>query len=70
MATLNKDHQLSLNAGQKYCIMHSAIFWTFIKLQFVIKIIVLSFFECFYCRSLRIRMPSMSAYTDIAQGIF
>ena len=41
--------QLSLNAGQKYCRMlqgeHSAILLTFIKLQFVIKIFVLSIFE-------------------------
>ena len=41
--------QLSLNAGQKYCRMlqgeHSAILLTFIKLPFVIKIFVLSFFE-------------------------
>ena len=40
---------LSLNAGQKYCIMlqgeHSAILSTFIKLQFVIKNFVLSIFE-------------------------
>ena len=42
--------QLSLNAGQKYCRMlqgeHSAIHLTFIKLPFVIKIFVLSIFEC------------------------
>ena len=41
--------QLSLNAGQKYCRMllreHSAILSTFIKLPFVIKILVLSIFE-------------------------
>ena len=41
--------KLSLNAGQKYCRMlqgeHSAILLTFIKLQFVIKIFVLSIFE-------------------------
>ena len=41
--------QLSLNAGQKYCRMlqgeHSAILSTFIKLQFVMKIFVLSTFE-------------------------
>ena len=41
--------QLSLNAGQKYCKLlrgeHSAILSTFIKLPFVIKIFVLSFFE-------------------------
>ena len=41
--------QLSPNAGQKYCRMfqgeHSAILSTFIKLQFVIKIFVLSIFE-------------------------
>ena len=41
--------QLSLNAGQKYCRMlqeeHSAILLTSIKLTFIIKIFVLSFFE-------------------------
>ena len=41
--------QLSLNAGQKCCRMlqgeHSAIRLTFIKLSFVIKIVVLSIFE-------------------------
>ena len=37
--------QLSLNAGQKYCRMHSAILSTFIKLPFAIKIFVLSIFE-------------------------
>ena len=41
--------QLSLNARQKYCKMrqgeNSAIFSTFIKLQFVIEIFVLSNFE-------------------------
>ena len=44
--------QLSLNAGQKYCRMlpleHSAILSTFIKLPFVIKIFVLSIFECLF----------------------
>ena len=49
--------QLLLNAGQKYCRMlkgeHSAILSTFIKLPFVIKIIVLSIFEWrFYCTSI------------------
>ena len=43
------QYQLSLNAGQKYCRMlpleHSAILSTLIKLPFVIKIFVLSFFE-------------------------
>ena len=41
--------QLSLNTGQKYCRLlqgeHSAILSTFIKLPFVIKILVLSIFE-------------------------
>ena len=37
--------QLSLNAGQKYCRMHSAILWTFINLPFAIKTFVLSIFE-------------------------
>ena len=40
------QNPLSFNAGQKYCRMlqgeHSAILSTFIKLPFVIKIIVLS----------------------------
>ena len=44
-----KEDQLSLNAGQKYCRMlqgeHSAILLTFIKLPFVIKIFVSSYFE-------------------------
>ena len=43
-------YQLSLDAGQKYCRMlqreHSAILLTFIRLPFVIKIFVLSTFEC------------------------
>ena len=46
---LKKEDQLSLNSGQKYCRMHqgehSAILSTFIKLPFVIKVFVLSFFE-------------------------
>ena len=46
---LKKVDQLSLNAGQKYCRMlqgeHSAILLTFIKLPFVIKVFVLSFFK-------------------------
>ena len=41
--------QLSLNAGQKYCRMlqeeHSAILSTFVKLQIIIKIFVLTIFE-------------------------
>ena len=41
--------RLSLNAGQKYCRMlqreHSAILLTFIKLPFVINILVLFIFE-------------------------
>ena len=46
---MGSQDQLLLNAGQKYCRMlqgeHSAILLTFIKLPFVIKIIVLSIFE-------------------------
>ena len=42
-------YQLSLNASQKFCRMlqgeHSAILLTFIKLPFVIKIVVLSIFD-------------------------
>ena len=37
--------RLSLNAGQKYCLEHSAILSTFFKLQFVLKTFVLSNFE-------------------------
>ena len=41
--------QLKLNAGQKYCRIlqgeHSAIFSTFIKVPFVINILVLSIFQ-------------------------
>ena len=53
-ATLKKtkidfQDQILLNAGQKYCRMlqgeHSAILSTFINLQLVIKINVLSIFE-------------------------
>ena len=44
--------QLLLNAGQKYCRMlqgeHSTILLTFIKLPFVIKILVLSIFELLF----------------------
>ena len=54
MATLKRQKigfdQLFHNAGQKYCRMlqreHSAILSTFNKLPFVIKIFVLSIFEC------------------------
>ena len=46
---LGFQDQISLNTGQKYCRMlqaeHSAILSTFIKLQFVIRIFVLSIFE-------------------------
>ena len=54
MATLKRPDivfldQLSLNTGQKYCIMfqgeHSAILSTFIKLPFVIKIFGSSIFD-------------------------
>ena len=37
--------RLSLNAGQNHCRMQNAIFLTFIKLPFVIKLFVLSIFE-------------------------
>ena len=47
--TIGFHDQLSLNAGQKYCRMlqkeHSAILLTFLKLQFVIKIFVVSIYE-------------------------
>ena len=39
------QERFSINAGEKYCRMHSAIFSTCIKLPVVIKIFVLSFFE-------------------------
>ena len=49
-ATLKKTRngfqdRLSLNAGQKYCRMLSAILLTFIKLPVVIKTFVLCIFE-------------------------
>ena len=45
--TIDFHDQLSLNAGQKYCKWeHSAILLTLIKLPIVIKIFVLSIFEC------------------------
>ena len=46
---------LSLNAGQKYCQWeHSAILSTFIKLPFVIKIFVLSIFDCLFYTGLTV----------------
>ena len=43
------QHQLSLNAGQKYCRMiqgeHSVILLNFVKIPFAIKMLVLSNFE-------------------------
>ena len=50
MATFKRlQDRLLLNEGQQYCRMlqgeHSAILLTFIKLQFVIMIFVLSIFE-------------------------
>ena len=39
------QYRLWLNAGQKYCRMHSAILLTFIKLPFVFKTFVLTMFE-------------------------
>ena len=43
---LGTEDRLSLNVGQKYCRMlqGDAILSTFIKLPFVIKVFVLSFF--------------------------
>ena len=47
--TNKQTNKLSLNAGEKHCRMlqgeHSAILSTLIKLPFVIKTFVLSFFE-------------------------
>ena len=45
MTKIGFQDQLSFNAGQKYCRMLSAIFSIFIKLPFVIKIVVLSIFK-------------------------
>ena len=64
------QHQLLLNAGQKYCTMlqgeHSAILLTYIKLPFVTKIFVLSIFEWpFYC-SLVFIWPVQSTRRSIA----
>ena len=53
--TIGFQDQISLNAGQKYLRMlkgeHSAILSTFIKLPFVIKIFILSIFECLFYTS-------------------
>ena len=62
--------QLLLNASQKYCRMllgeHSAILSTFIKLPFVIKIFVLSIFECVTQVLLYMKSPKRFCI----QGIF
>ena len=64
--TIGFQEKLQLIAGQKYCRMlkweHSAILSTFIELPFVIKIFVLSIFECFF----------YTAFTELTefQGIF
>ena len=74
------QYQLLLNAGQKYCRMlhgeHSAILSTFIKLPFVIKIFVLSFYTpplkcgevlCYTLRCLSVRpsvRPSVLTISD------
>ena len=61
------EDRLSLNAGQKYCRMlqgeHSAIRMTFIKLPFVIKSFVLSFFEWLFHTGFTVlyRWPAHSA---------
>ena len=71
--------QLSNNAGQKYCRMlqgeHSAILSTFIKLQFVIKIFVLSIF--WVARFTPVLLYKHNHYSDMpaqlpcrAKGIF
>ena len=64
--------RLSLNAGQKYCRMlqgeHSAILLTFIKLPFVIKIFVLSIFEC---GSTQVLLLSYNTYlTELGLPLF
>ena len=60
--------QLSLNAGQKYCRMlqgeHSAILLTFIKLPFVIEIIVLSIFEWSFYTGFS-EMPTIPIFSGI-----
>ena len=62
MATLKKTinwFSQWLNAGQKFCRMlqreHSAIFLTFIKLPFVIKIFVLSISEWLFYTGFTVR---------------
>ena len=67
MATLKKtkigfQDQLSLNAGQKNCRMYSAILSTFIKLQFVIKIFVLSSFDWPFYTGFTIHLRDFSFY--------
>ena len=61
--------QFSLNAGQKYCRMlqgeHSAILSTFIKLPFVIKIFVLSIFECAFYTGFTVHAYCSDAFSLI-----
>ena len=63
--------QLSLNVGQKYCIMlqgeHSAILSTFFKLQFVIKIFVLSIFEWPFYTGFTVYIHYIYMYTLITK---
>ena len=76
MATLTEtkngfQDRLSLNAGQKYCRMfqreHSAILSTFIKLPFVIKTFILSFFELpFYTCLTVMQWQSLTFYLVLA----
>ena len=49
------QYQLSVNAGQKYCRMHSAILMAFIKLPFVIKIFVLSILEWLFYKGFTVQ---------------
>ena len=61
--------QVTLNAGQKYCKMlqgeHSSILSTFIKLSFVIKIFVLSIFECAFYTGFTVHVYCSDAFSLI-----
>ena len=68
--------QLSLYAGQKYCIMlqgtHSAIHLTFIKLLFVIKTFVLSILEWPFYKGFTVVsnfLGYMKGFTSLMKGL-
>ena len=67
MPKIDVQDQLSLNAGQKYRRLlqgeHSAIILTFIKLLFVIKIIVLPISEWPFYTGFTVQIICLQLYT-------